>query len=496
MTSIDTQSFIAIVASNMRTGNVMLDMLIMAIVARLSMVLIENFSTFWNWFTKYLSSIVWWGKYAHSVTIRFDYIEANKEFIGMHSDNRYIVNGILSHLHKKGMTKKSPTHDILVYTCEKEISTYNRYSKGTIMALPNSPVEYLGMEFRFYKSWSINSSEKQSSISSKVELNIKTNDTDATHKFMFDCQTEFLRSFVHDDNNIIYNYTMSGREYTGPPRFDRRAFESIKTFKSIFFKRKPEFLCTIADFITKRGMWNPEMERTYKMIIMLHGPPGCGKTSIIKALARHTKRHIIRLRLKDIKNDGDLSYVLFSPGLYHFHPTDGWLVEHVPINQRIYLLEDLDCDGVDHIIQARVDEKKDVKDMKNSKDTKDEKELEIMAGHFRNKITLSGLLNELDGVSELTGAMMVITTNKLDKFDSALIRPGRMDIMLELGHVDHEVVNDMLHFHYQKTSAELTGKKFKDITPAKVEAIIQTSLALGPDIVHAVKLLRQFIVQT
>ena len=47
-------------------------------------------------------------------------------------------------------------------------------------------------------------------------------------------------------------------------------------------------------------------------------------------------------------------------------------------------------------------------------------------------MNLSDLLEAFDGVLEMKGRMMVLTTNHFEKLDPALIRPGRIDLTLEL----------------------------------------------------------------
>jgi chaperone BCS1 len=50
-------------------------------------------------------------------------------------------------------------------------------------------------------------------------------------------------------------------------------------------------------------------------------------------------------------------------------------------------------------------------------------------------ITFSGLLNAIDGVTSTTSQRLIfMTTNHLDKLDPALIRPGRIDLSLQIGH--------------------------------------------------------------
>lgn len=48
-----------------------------------------------------------------------------------------------------------------------------------------------------------------------------------------------------------------------------------------------------------------------------------------------------------------------------------------------------------------------------------------------NTLSLSGLLNALDGVAAAEGRLLFATTNHLERLDAALSRPGRMDVWIE-----------------------------------------------------------------
>ncbi len=55
------------------------------------------------------------------------------------------------------------------------------------------------------------------------------------------------------------------------------------------------------------------------------------------------------------------------------------------------------------------------------------------AGHSFSRLTFSGLLNAIDGVASSEERLVFMTTNHLARLDPALIRPGRVDLVLELG---------------------------------------------------------------
>lgn len=56
------------------------------------------------------------------------------------------------------------------------------------------------------------------------------------------------------------------------------------------------------------------------------------------------------------------------------------------------------------------------------------------------RLSLSGLLNMLDGVASQEGRILIMTTNHIDKLDTALIRPGRIDMIVPFGYADRNMI--------------------------------------------------------
>ena len=69
-------------------------------------------------------------------------------------------------------------------------------------------------------------------------------------------------------------------------------FESGKSFKNVFFPQKDTLIKRL-DFFRDNKSWYKSRGIPYTMGLLLHGIPGCGKTSTIKAIANHTQRHIV-----------------------------------------------------------------------------------------------------------------------------------------------------------------------------------------------------------
>lgn len=138
----------------------------------------------------------------------------------------------------------------------------------------------------------------------------------------------------------------------------------------------------------------------YKRGHCYYGPPGTGKTTIVKALAKEYGFNIYNLNLKKTEDD-DLLYLLrdIEPG-------------------SILLFEDID---------STFDKRKRI---------------------GTKGVTFSGFLNALDGIVELNGVLVIITTNHVEKMDPALLRAGRMDLKIEIGYSSEKEISDYLSRFY------------------------------------------------
>jgi chaperone BCS1 len=124
----------------------------------------------------------------------------------------------------------------------------------------------------------------------------------------------------------------------------------------------------------------------YRRGYLFYGPPGTGKTSLGMALASHLNLDIAVVSLGDAGLDDNklVNFLLEAP------------------QGAVLLLEDLDC-----LYQEDRTKK-------------------------QTGVTLSGLLNILDGVAAQESRVVIMTTNHPEKLDEALIRPGRADVHMLL----------------------------------------------------------------
>ena len=64
--------------------------------------------------------------------------------------------------------------------------------------------------------------------------------------------------------------------------------------------------------------------------------------------------------------------------------------------------------------------------------------------------TANAVLNALDGAISLNNVLIIITTNHIEKLDPALLRPGRIDVIKELGFAKTAEAEEYLSMFYLK----------------------------------------------
>jgi mitochondrial chaperone BCS1 len=180
-------------------------------------------------------------------------------------------------------------------------------------------------------------------------------------------------------------------------RQPKRAMSSIVLepgIKNLLLEDAREFLRS-KDWYAARGI---PFRRGY----LLYGAPGSGKTSIIHCLAGELGLDVYIISLSKAQMDDN---------------TLGDLIGELP-DRCIALMEDIDAAFMHGL------NREDEEDGESGKE-------KTSLDEGRSKVTLSGLLNALDGIGAQEGRILFATTNKYSALDPALCRPGRMDIHIE-----------------------------------------------------------------
>ncbi|KAF8966254.1 P-loop containing nucleoside triphosphate hydrolase protein [Flammula alnicola] len=163
------------------------------------------------------------------------------------------------------------------------------------------------------------------------------------------------------------------------------------------------------DFLESKS-WYSARGIPFRRGYLLYGAPGSGKTSIIHSLAGELGLDVYVISLSRMGLD-DTSL--------------GELISELP-EKCIALMEDIDA-AFSQTLNREPDNEEEEKPGKPKKEGRSNQP----PAPSTSRITLSGLLNALDGVGAQEGRILFATTNKYSSLDPALCRPGRMDIHIE-----------------------------------------------------------------
>jgi mitochondrial chaperone BCS1 len=126
-------------------------------------------------------------------------------------------------------------------------------------------------------------------------------------------------------------------------------------------------------------------------------------------------------------------YIMHIPSLSGDAELERLFTELSP--QCIVLLEDIDTAGMKRKSQDEAEQA--------------ERERKLRGAPQSGHCTLSGLLNVLDGVASQEGRIVLMTSNAAADLDEALVRPGRIDIKIYMGHIDGDAAEEMFLRMYE-----------------------------------------------
>lgn len=243
-------------------------------------------------------------------------------------------------------------------------------------------------------------------------------------------------------------YTNSAEGWKPQPSNNTRKLDTIILKNSL----KEDIKNDLQLFLNSED-WYKDRDIPYTRGYMFYGYPGTGKTTMIKGLSLFCKRHIHFLMLSNIQNDEQLLN----------------LMKGINYKDTILVIEDIDATL--SLVKSREEEEKKVS--KKKKDKPEEKEEEKKVAKPENKLTLSGLLNALDGVFTAHGRILIMTTNHPEVLDSALIRPGRIDSKYLFDNCDRNQIKELYQMFFNKEVdyTQLQNIKYDKYSPAHITSV-------------------------
>jgi chaperone BCS1 len=175
----------------------------------------------------------------------------------------------------------------------------------------------------------------------------------------------------------------------------------------------------ISDFFESTAPgWYSERGIPYQRGYLLYGPPGTGKSSLSLSIAGEFGLDIYVVNLSSIDDKGLKN--LFAE-----------LPPHC-----LVLLEDIDA------ASSKRSEDTDTGPDQNGSRSSPKQAAQGM-------VSLSTLLNVIDGVGSPEGRVLIMTTNHLERLDDALIRPGRVDMKVEFQRADEKMMTQLFYFVFK-----------------------------------------------
>jgi hypothetical protein len=269
-------------------------------------------------------------------------------------------------------------------------------------------------------------------------------------------------------------------------------WKSNVTFNNRFFTGKDTILEKIKFFMDNPG-WYEARGIPYTMGFLLWGEPGCGKTGFIKSLMNLTKRHALNIKLSDCFDMNFLKDIICDSHIGRDL--------NIPPSNRIIILEDIDCmgslvkkrtkseSGSDYESESESESESDLslsKSSSKSKSKSSSKSKSIPIQMFQREMVkqitqmktglgqdstcesskqkpntksnnnLSFLLNILDGIQECPGRIVIMTTNKPEYLDPALIRPGRIDFNICFTKATISDIKNIINHYWNSGNSEIS----------------------------------------
>ncbi|KAF6784037.1 hypothetical protein CSOJ01_15805 [Colletotrichum sojae] len=221
-----------------------------------------------------------------------------------------------------------------------------------------------------------------------------------------------LAAKANEGKTIVYSAKGIDWQPLGEPR-KKRPLGSVILDEGV----KERVVGDVKEFLGQQ-QWYVDRGIPYRRGYLLFGPPGSGKTSFIQSLA------------------GELDFSVAMINLSEMGMTDdklAFLLTKLP-RRSLLLLEDADAAFVN----------------RRQRDAD---------GYSGASVTFSGLLNALDGLAAGEERIAFLTTNHIERLDPALIRPGRVDMVMRIGEATRYQAGQMWDRFYGEFDKDGSGRE-------------------------------------
>ena len=274
--------------------------------------------------------------------------------------------------------------------------------------------------------------------------------TDSTIQHLEEYLKTIIRSINSTENKKINMYKLkkTGNGKNAYIEWFKNNFVTNKTMKNTIVSSEVQrlFYDDIVKFINNEKYYY-DKGLPYKRGYLLYGEPGCGKTSVVKAVANDLKLPIFILDLNTITSNAELVSIINDINFFI-----------VPKQKYLLVFEDFDRTNIFEGLSRR-----------------NNYYYNSQRSNNKSKITQDCILNILDGIDESYGRIVIITTNDFETVNclKSLIRPGRIDAKINITYCNLDQVKKILRFYFEiQDDVDISVNNEIHITPAQLIQLI------------------------
>lgn len=368
--------------------------------------------------------------------------------------------------------------------------------KSVKQVLPLQKFRYKNMDIQFYEHTPSNDPEDENRGKDRRQDMKKSNYIIAIeHKTKEDLDLLFKevveyskKKYIKEKGHIRFQYFIfsptNGHYQLFNSPVQKVSLQSITLPEA----QKAQLSKTLRDFKHQRGYYDPCHGNPYRLVFLIHGPPGNGKTSFTKMLINYFKIENVKVipslsifekdenmretffgydcgKLKDLESDSDSESdekVLESEFVSDKTKTKR-------PNLQMMVFEEIDAGDKFKVLQNRKIKKKkkkeeltvlesvessNIPEKEKSVLKENQKKCNLVSSSSSSNLTMAAWLDVFDGLMSLENKIVVITTNNINYLDPAIYRKRRVTMMIHFRSVEPDIFSNFLDQHFSRLEDE------------------------------------------